>query len=264
MRKKWKYRDIDEERVSRIVDKFKVSELLATVLVNRGIVDDNEIKVFLEPTRNDFHDPYLMPDMKSAVKRIIQAINNNEKTIIYGDYDVDGVISTYILYRAISKCNGNVSFHIPDRIKEGYGINESIIKKAKDENVDIIITCDNGIAAIEQVKLAKDLGLKVIITDHHDVPFIEENQKRKYVVPCADFVINPKQENCTYKFDKICGAGVAYKFIEELYKEFGIDKEAFFQVIEKMAYDAMESGSPQNTRRTVTQADVEQMYRNLW
>ena len=146
-----------------------------------------------------------------------------------------GVISTYVLYTAISKCGGNVSFHIPDRIKEGYGINESIIRKASEDKVDIIITCDNGIAAIEQVKLAKELGIKVIITDHHDVPFIEENEERKYVVPDADFVINPKQENCNYKFDKICGAGVAYKFIECLYKEFNIDKEELYDLLQYVA-----------------------------
>ncbi|WP_297992897.1 single-stranded-DNA-specific exonuclease RecJ [uncultured Clostridium sp.] len=220
---------------TKLAQDLNVSEVVAKLLVNRGIYSLDIAKDFLNSSINNLYNGLDMLGMSGAVKLMRDSINNNEKILIVGDYDVDGVISTYILYRAISKCNGKVSFHIPDRIKEGYGINESIIKKAKDENVDIIITCDNGIAAIEQVKLAKDLGLKVIITDHHDVPFIEENEKRRYVVPCADFVINPKQENCTYKFDKICGAGVAYKFIEELYKEFGIDKEELYDLLQYVA-----------------------------
>ena len=214
---------------------LKVSPIVSKLLVNRGIYNVKMAKEFLSSSLNDFYNPKEMYGMDGAVQLMKSSIVNNEKILIVGDYDVDGVISTYILYTAIKKCGGNVSFHIPDRIKEGYGINESIIRKASDENIDIIITCDNGIAAIDQVNLAKELGLKVIITDHHDVPFIEENGERKYVVPNADFVLNPKQEQCEYKFDKICGAGVAYKFVECLYNEFDINKEELYDLLQYTA-----------------------------
>lgn len=214
---------------------LKVSPIVSKLLVNRGIYNVKRAKEFLSSSLNDFYNPREMYGMDGAVQLMKCSIVNNEKILIVGDYDVDGVISTYILYTAIKKCGGNVSFHIPDRIKEGYGINESIIRKASDENIDIIITCDNGIAAIEQVNLAKELGLKVIITDHHDVPFVEENGERKYVVPNADFVLNPKQEQCEYKFDKICGAGVAYKFVECLYNEFDINKEELYDLLQYTA-----------------------------
>ena len=220
---------------AKLAQDLGVSEVVAKLLVNRGIYNLDIAKAFLDSSIDNLYNGLDMLGMSGAVELMKNSINNNEKILIVGDYDVDGVISTYILYTAISKCGGNVSFHIPDRIKEGYGINESIIRKASEDKVDIIITCDNGIAAIEQVKLAKELGIKVIITDHHDVPFIEENEERKYVVPDADFVINPKQENCNYKFDKICGAGVAYKFIECLYKEFNIDKEELYDLLQYVA-----------------------------
>ena len=220
---------------AKLAQDLGVSEVVAKLLVNRGIYNLDIANGFLDSSIDNLYNGLDMLGMSGAVELMKNSINNNEKILIVGDYDVDGVISTYILYIAISKCGGNVSFHIPDRIKEGYGINESIIRKASEDKVDIIITCDNGIAAIEQVKLAKKLGIKVIITDHHDVPFIEENEERKYVVPDADFVINPKQENCNYKFDKICGAGVAYKFIECLYKEFNIDKEELYDLLQYVA-----------------------------
>ena len=220
-------------------DKFAqamgISNIVAKLLVNRGIYNLDNAKSFLNSSINDLYEPGNMLGMTGAVELMKNSIKSGEKILIVGDYDVDGVISTYVLYRAISNCGGNVSFHIPDRIKEGYGINESIIRKASEDNIDIIITCDNGIAAIEQVKLAKELGIKVIITDHHDVPFVDEDDKRVYVVPEADYVINPKQENCKYEFDKICGAGVAYKFIQCLYREFNISKEELYDLLQYVA-----------------------------
>ena len=220
-------------------DKFAqamgISNIVAKLLVNRGIYNLDNAKSFLNSSINDLYEPGNMLGMTGAVELMKNSIKSGEKILIVGDYDVDGVISTYVLYRAISNCGGNVSFHIPDRIKEGYGINESIIRKASEGNIDIIITCDNGIAAIEQVKLAKELGIKVIITDHHDVPFVDEDDKIVYVVPEADYVINPKQENCKYEFDKICGAGVAYKFIQCLYREFNISKEELYDLLQYVA-----------------------------
>ena len=212
-----------------------ISQVVARLLVNRGIYNIDIAKEFLGGNISEFNNPKDMLGMNGAVELMQNSIISSEKILIVGDYDVDGVISTYVLYTAIKKCGGNVTFHIPDRIKEGYGINESIIKKASEDNVDIIITCDNGIAAIEQTKLAKELGLKVIITDHHDVPFVEENGERKYVVPNADFVLNPKQEECKYKFDKICGATVAYKFVECLYEKFNINKEELYDLLQYVA-----------------------------
>lgn len=220
-------------------DKFAqamgISNIVAKLLVNRGIYNLDNAKSFLNSSINELYEPENMLGMTGAVELMKNSIKSGKKILIVGDYDVDGVISTYVLYRAISNCGGNVSFHIPDRIKEGYGINESIIRKASEDNIDIIITCDNGIAAIEQVKLAKELGIKVIITDHHDVPFVDEDDKRVYVVPEADYVINPKQENCKYEFDKICGAGVAYKFIQCLYREFNISKEELYDLLQYVA-----------------------------
>lgn len=220
---------------AKLAQDLCVSEVVAKLLVNRGIYNLDIAKEFLDGNISDFNNPKEMLGMTGAVELMKSSIIAGEKILIVGDYDVDGVISTYVLYTAIKKCGGNVSFHIPDRIKEGYGINESIIRKASEDNVDIIITCDNGIAAIDQVKLAKELGLKVIITDHHDVPFIDENGERKYIVPNADFVLNPKQEECEYKFDKICGATVAYKFVECLYEEFNVSKEELYDLLQYVA-----------------------------
>ena len=219
----------------KFAQQLGISDTVAKLMVNRGIYNLDIAKEYLSSSIGELHNPTDMLGMSGAVELMRNSIIKGEKILIVGDYDVDGVISTYVLYTALSKCGGNVSFHIPDRIKEGYGINESIIKKASEDNIDIIITCDNGIAAIEQVKLAKELGIKVIITDHHDVPFIEEDNVRKYVVPEADYVLNPKQENCNYEFDKICGAGVAYKFVQCLYKEFNIPNEELYDLIQYVA-----------------------------
>ena len=231
---KWMVRNVrfDTDKFAQAIG---ISNIVAKLLVNRGIYNLDNAKSFLNSSINDLYEPGNMLGMTGAVELMKNSIKSGEKILIVGDYDVDGVISTYVLYRAISNCGGNVSFHIPDRIKEGYGINESIIRKASEDNIDIIITCDNGIAAIEQVKLAKELGIKVIITDHHDVPFVDEDDKRVYVVPEADYVINPKQENCKYEFDKICGAGVAYKFIQCLYREFNISKEELYDLLQYVA-----------------------------
>ena len=231
---KWTVRNV-KFNTEGFAKELGVSKVVAKLLVNRGIYNVNLAKEFLKGDLSSLNDPKEMLGMSGAVQLMKNSILTGERILIVGDYDVDGVISTYVLYTAIKKCGGNVSFHIPDRIKEGYGINESIIKKASEDNIDIIITCDNGIAAIEQIKLAKELGLKVIITDHHDIPFVEEDGEKRYVVPNADFVLNPKQEDCSYKFDKICGATVAYKFIECLYKEFNIDKEELYDLLQYVA-----------------------------
>ena len=216
-------------------EKYKISQLLCKLMVNRDIIDENIINSYINPVYKYLHSPKNMKDVVIAVDIIKRKIQENKKIRIIGDYDVDGIISVFILYTALKKCGANVDYEIPDRIKDGYGINENIVKVAYDEGVDTIITCDNGISAIDQIQYAKDLGLTVIVTDHHDVPFIEEDGVRTFLSSQADAIINPKQIECEYKFKSICGAGVAFKLMEALYEEIGMDKEECYKLIEFVA-----------------------------
>lgn len=216
-------------------EKYKISQLLCKLMVNRDIIDENIINSYINPVYKYLHSPKTMKDVVIAVDIIKRKIQENKKIRIIGDYDVDGIISVFILYTALKKCGANVDYEIPDRIKDGYGINENIVMAAYDEGVDTIITCDNGISAIDQIQYAKDLGLTVIVTDHHDVPFIEEDGVRTFLSSQADAIINPKQIECEYKFKSICGAGVAFKLMEALYEEIGMDKEECYKLIEFVA-----------------------------
>lgn len=216
-------------------EKYKISQLLCKLMVNRDIIDENIINSYINPIYKYLHSPKTMKDVVIAVDIIKRKIQENKKIRIIGDYDVDGIISVFILYTALKKCGANVDYEIPDRIKDGYGINENIVKAAYDEGVDTIITCDNGISAIDQIQYAKDLGLTVIVTDHHDVPFIEEDGVRTFLSSQADAIINPKQIECEYKFKSICGAGVDFKLMEALYEEIGMDKEECYKLIEFVA-----------------------------
>ena len=216
-------------------EKYKISQLLCKLMVNRDIIDENIINSYINPVYKYLHSPKTMKDVVIAVDIIKRKIQENKKIRIIGDYDVDGIISVFILYTALKKCGANVDYEIPDRIKDGYGINENIVRVAYDDGVDTIITCDNGISAIDQIQYAKDLGLTVIVTDHHDVPFIEEDGVRTFLSSQADAIINPKQIECEYKFKSICGAGVAFKLMEALYEEIGMDKEECYKLIEFVA-----------------------------
>lgn len=231
---KWllRNRKVDLKAMS---EKYKISQLLCKLMVNRDIIDENIINSYINPVYKYLHSPKTMKDVVFAVDIIKRKIQENKKIRIIGDYDVDGIISVFILYTALKKCGANVDYEIPDRIKDGYGINENIVKAAYDEGVDTIITCDNGISAIDQIQYAKDLGLTVIVTDHHDVPFIEEDGVRTFLSSQADAIINPKQIECEYKFKSICGAGVAFKLMEALYEEIGMDKEECYKLIEFVA-----------------------------
>lgn len=231
---KWllRNRKVDLKAMS---EKYKISQLLCKLMVNRDIIDENIINSYINPIYKYLHSPKTMKDVVFAVDIIKRKIQENKRIRIIGDYDVDGIISVFILYTALKKCGANVDYEIPDRIKDGYGINENIVKVAYDEGVDTIITCDNGISAIDQIQYAKDLGLTVIVTDHHDVPFIEEDGVRTFLSSQADAIINPKQIECEYKFKSICGAGVAFKLIEALYEEIGMDKEECYKLIEFVA-----------------------------
>ncbi len=194
-----------------IGEKFGISPVTARIIRNRDIIDEDDIKKFLCGSAADMHDPFLMKDMEEAVMLLDEAIAEGGHIRIVGDYDMDGVCATVILYKALKSLGADVSYDIPDRESDGYGINKRIIDAAKADGVSIIITCDNGIAAYDEAEYAKSLGLGIIVTDHHEVPFTEENGKREYHLPPADAVVDTKQEGCTYPFREPCGAGIAFK-----------------------------------------------------
>ncbi|AET66625.1 single-stranded-DNA-specific exonuclease RecJ [Desulfosporosinus orientis DSM 765] len=213
-----------------------ISNLLCKLLANRGITTFDSAMSFIKPEFDQLHDPRLMKDIEKGASIIIDKIEKGKKIRIIGDYDVDGVISTFLLYKALIRCNAVVDYDIPHRILDGYGINIDIIKKAKNEGVDTLITCDNGISAIEQIDYAKDLGLTVIITDHHEVAFSEDIEgNRIYKTPNADAVIDIKQMDCNYPCKTLCGAGVAFKLVQVIFEEMNIPKEEAFSFVEYVA-----------------------------
>jgi len=235
MAEKWfiKNKKADYKQIS---NKYGITELMSKLIINRDIINDDMIKSYINPDFDKLHNSREMKDLEKTVEILHDKIKSNKKIRIVGDYDVDGVISVYILYSALKRCNANVDYEIPDRIKDGYGININIIKQAKEDGIDTILTCDNGISAIEPIKYAKDMGITVIVTDHHDIPFVEdENNTREFISSIADAIINPKQKECTYKFKQLCGAGVAFKLIEVLYEKLSIDKKECYQFIEFLA-----------------------------
>ncbi|MFR1708006.1 MAG: single-stranded-DNA-specific exonuclease RecJ [Clostridium sp.] len=213
----WRETQCSMDVLKELFNHIKVTPITLRVLINRGIDTKEKVNEFLNSSLKKLYNPYLMKDMDKAISIMVDAINNNEKIIVYGDYDADGVTSTAILYKAIKNCGGRVDYHIPHRENEGYGMSVSRIETIAEEGFDLIISCDNGISAIEEVKRAKELGLKVIITDHHELPFEEIEGERRTVLPNSDALINPKQEDCNYPFKLLCGAGVAYKFSLALY-----------------------------------------------
>ena len=232
MKEKWLLRQT-KAPINEISKAVGVDENIAAVLANRGIKTDKDVIKFINASVDDLYDPFLMKDMDKGTDIIIEAIKNNKNIVVYGDYDVDGVTSTVVLYKALLKCNAKVKYYVPHRENEGYGINSERIKILKDEGAEVIITCDNGISAIEQISFAKSLGLKVVITDHHQVSFtLDEEGNREYIIPEADAVINPKQNDCNYPFKLLCGAGIAFKFVVALYKKMNIDLSSLFDLIE--------------------------------
>lgn len=229
---KWMMKNIKAD-FNGFASALNISPILGKLLINRDIYNLKDAEKFLNPSLEALNSPLDLKDMDKAINLVMEHIDENKKILIVGDYDVDGVISTYILFSGLSDFGANVDYHIPDRINEGYGINESIIRKAKEMKVDLIITCDNGIAALDQIKLAKELGLKVIVTDHHDISFVEnESGHRDYVLPLADAVVNPKRSDCDYSFKKLCGAGIAFKLIQALYIKRGKEEKEAFKYLE--------------------------------
>ena len=214
-----------------IAKKYNISPITARLIRNRNIISDEDIDYYLNATLDDLFDPFLLSGVKEACDIILDAVNNNKKIRIVGDYDIDGVCATTILMRGLLSIGANVSYRLPHRIKDGYGLNERIIDEAKEDGVELIITCDNGIAASSEIKHAKELSINVIITDHHEIPVLENENGITYKVPQADCVINPHLENDTTPFKEICGAYVAYKLILALKKKSDeiIDSERFAQ-----------------------------------
>lgn len=200
---------------------FQISPVLARILRNRDLTDEEQVRKFLYGKLEDCYSPWLLMDMDRAVEQIREAITEKLFIRVIGDYDVDGICSAYILTKGLQILGAKVDTAIPHRIHDGYGLNEHLIELAAQDGVGLIITCDNGIAAAAQIELAKALGIKVIVTDHHEVPYVEENGVRKEILPSALAVIDPKQERCTYPYKNICGGVVAYKLMQALAEKTG-------------------------------------------
>lgn len=202
-----------------IGERFGIDQVTARIIRNRDVIGEKAIEKYLHGSRKDFYTPWLLKDMEKAVAILQEKIENRNRIRIIGDYDIDGVMSTYILLESLRGLGCDVDMMIPNRITDGYGINEHLIEQAWQEGRDTIITCDNGIAAVTQIRKAKDLGMTVIVTDHHEVPFEDLEGGRKEILPPADAIVNPKQKACSYPFAGLCGAVVAMKVMEALYEK---------------------------------------------
>ena len=224
MNKKWQVCNSDSEKIKYVAKKYNLSELLATIIVNRNIDDtEGSIKTFLEPTRNDFHDPFEMPDMNKAVNRMTEAMKNKEKVIIYGDYDVDGITSTMVLKSFLDENGLEVGYRIPNRLNEGYGLNMNAVKEIANEGYKLIITVDCGISGIEEAEYAKELGMDVIITDHHEP--LE-------TIPDVIAVVDCKRVDNKYPFKNLAGCGVVFKLIQALSKTMNLDEKSYLKYLD--------------------------------
>ncbi len=223
MKKKWEFYEVDETKIEEISKKHNVSKLLARVLVNRGIIDDEDINVFLNPTRKDFHDPYLMPDMKKAVDRIEIAIKEKQKIIIYGDYDVDGITSITVLKRFLEERGLQVDYYVPNRLQEGYGLNKEAITQIAENGHKLMITVDCGISGIEEIEYSNSLGIETIITDHHEP--LEE-------LPNAIAIIDAKRKDNQYPFRGLAGVGVVFKLIQAIGMRLNLDEKEYLKYLD--------------------------------
>lgn len=220
---------------NQIADKYRISPILARLIRNRDMVTDEEIDFYLNGTIADLYDGMLMKDMDKAVEILAEKIRGGAPIRVIGDYDIDGVNATYVLQEGIAKLGGDVDTDIPDRIKDGYGLNRMLIDRALDEGIDTIITCDNGIAASDEIAYGKKQGLTIIVTDHHEVPFLDAGGGREYLLPQADAVIDPHRADCEYPFKGLCGAAVAYKLVEALYEVMQRDVDDVDYLMENVA-----------------------------
>ena len=204
-----------------IAEKYQISPIIARLMRNRDVIGDEAIDFYLNGTVEDLYDGLLMKDMDRAVDILKEKIEEGKKIRVIGDYDIDGVNATYILQQGLAGLGADVDTDIPDRIKDGYGLNQILIDRALEDDVDTIITCDNGIAAMNEIAYGKENGMTIVVTDHHEVPYLEENGEKKYLLPPADAVVDPHRADCEYPFKGLCGAAVAYKLVEVLYRVSG-------------------------------------------
>lgn len=219
-----------------IAQKFRIHPVTARLIRNREVVGDEAIQKYLHGSSADFYSPHLLLNADRLTDILTEKIASGATIRIIGDYDIDGVMSTYILCRGIARCGGNVTPQIPDRMKDGYGINEHLIETAYKDGIDTIITCDNGIAAIDEIAYAKKRGMTVLVTDHHEIPYIEENGERRYRKSDADAIVNPRQKECSYPYKELCGAAVAWKVIQLLYEKNSVPEEEAFAFLENVAF----------------------------
>ncbi len=234
MKKVWRINNsIDIKKASEIARDTGISQILSSILVSRGLEDSKHIEEFLNPQLKQLHSPRLMLDMEKAADIIIASIRAGKRIMIYGDYDCDGVTSTAILFKGLTRCGAKAAYHIPDRIEEGYGMNLQAVEKIAREGYELIVTCDNGISCTSQVKAAKELGMQVVVTDHHEIPRekLEEGGERD-ILPEADAVVNPHRQDDGYPFKYLCGAGIAFKLVHTLYVKLGLPTKELFQYIE--------------------------------
>lgn len=215
--------------------KFQISPRLACLIRNRDVMGEEAIGQYLNGTIGDLCDGMLMKDMDKAVEILREKLEEGKRLRVIGDYDIDGVNATYILLEGLKRLGADVDYDIPDRMTDGYGLNIHLIQRAYDDGVDTVLTCDNGIAAAEEIAFGKDMGMTVIVTDHHEVPFEEWGGKKQYLLPPADAVVDPKRPDCEYPFPHLCGAAVAYKLMEALWESMGRDSEDLDDLIENVA-----------------------------
>lgn len=218
-----------------IAEKYHISPIIARLIRNRDVIGDEEIDFYLNGTIADLYDGMLMKDMDRAVEILAEKIREEKKIRVIGDYDIDGVNATYILQQGLSELGADIDTDIPDRIKDGYGLNIALIDRALDDGVDTIITCDNGIAAADEITYGKENGLTIVVTDHHEVPYIEEQGEKNYILPPADAVVDPHRADCGYPFKGLCGAAVAYKLVEALCNVMQRDPEDLDYLMENVA-----------------------------
>lgn len=219
-----------------IGNKFHIDPVTARIIRNREVIGDEEIHSFLAGTLQELPDVHLMQDLDLLVELLDQKINEKAKIRIIGDYDIDGVMSSYILYRALTRCGAQVDVAIPNRITDGYGLNRNLITEALECGVDTILTCDNGIAAIEEIAYAKEAGMTVLVTDHHEIPFKDVDGERIYMRSEADAIVNPHQKTCTFPYKDLCGAGVAWAVIVALYEKNNIEQREVEDLLEFVAF----------------------------
>lgn len=223
MKKKWEYYETDETKVKEIAEQFQLPTLVANILVNRNITQKDKIEVFLNPNRNDFYSPYLLNDMEKAVNRIQKAIQEHEKVVIYGDYDVDGITSITVLKRFLAEQQLQADYYVPDRLEEGYGLNKKAMEHLAQKGYQLMITVDCGITAMEEVDYATELGMETIVTDHHE-PLD--------TIPKALAVVNPKRKDSTYPFQGLAGVGVVFKLIQAISEKLGLPEKAYLKYLD--------------------------------